>query len=353
MTLTVTVCAPLSMDPRPTLARMVADLDVDVEICYRQELLPRQRFSADHVGDPEFVRGPADDAQWHELLAHTDVALGIPGDSAAGFRELVAMAPHLRWVQGTAAGTGEQVTASGVDAAVLDRVVVTSAAGVHATPLAEFAVFGLLALAKDVDQLIALSDRHEWGSRWSMRQLAASTVAVVGLGAVGREVSRLLGAFGATVYGVHRENPRRVVDGVTFDASMADLDDVLPRCDAVVVALPATDHTRRLFDAARLALLPAHAILVNVGRGSAVDTEALVAALDAGRLRGAVVDVTELEPLPEESPLWGRHNVILSPHTAALTDDEDDRIVDLFGHNLRRFLRHEPLRNLVRVDRGY
>jgi phosphoglycerate dehydrogenase-like enzyme len=332
---------------------MVADLDVDVEVCYPEELLPRQRFSADHVGDPEFARSPTDDAHWRDLLAHTDIALGIPGDSAAGFRDLVALAPHLRWVQGTAAGTGEQVTASGVDAGVLRRVVVTSAAGVHATPLAEFAVFGLLAFAKDIDRLLDLSDRHEWGARWPMRQLAASTVAVIGLGAVGREVARLLGAFGTTVYGVHRKEPRRVVEGVTFDASVADLDALLPRCDAVVVALPGTKHTRQLFDARRLALLPRHAVLVNVGRGTSVETAALVAALDSGRLRGAAVDVTELEPLPEESPLWGRPNVIVSPHTAALTADEDDRIVDLFCHNLKRFVRHQPLRNLVHVERGY
>jgi len=353
VSLAVTVCAPLSVDPVQALSGLLAALGADVEIRYPVDLLPPQRFPADHGGEPAFTRTGAQEARWRELLARTEVALGIPGDSPSGFRDLVTAAPQLRWVQGTAAGTGEQVVRSGVGSEVLDRVAVTSAAGVHARPLAEFAVFGLLALAKDVDRLFVLSSRRQWGDRWVMRQLAGSTVAVVGLGAVGREVSRLLGLLGATVYGVHRKVSARSVDGVTHDVSVADLDAVLPRCDAVVVALPATTDTVGLFDAGRLSRLPAHAVLVNIGRGSVVDTSALVAALDSGRLRGAVVDVTDPEPLPEDSPLWDRPNVIVSPHTAAVTDLEDDRIVDLFGNNLERFVTGRPLHNLIAVQRGY
>ena len=353
MSIRVTVCAPLSVDPVQALSSLLGALGVDVQICYPVDLLPAQRFPADHRGDPGFTRTGPQEPRWRELLARTEIALGIPGDSPSGFRDLVAAAPGLRWVQGTAAGTGEQVVSSGVGADVLDRVAVTSAAGVHARPLAEFAVFGLLALAKDIDRLFVLSSRRQWGERWVMRQLAGSTVVVVGLGAVGREVARLLGLLGATVYGVHRKVSGRAVEGVTHDVSVADLDAVLPRCDAVVVALPATRDTVGLFDAARLGRLPAHAVLVNVGRGTVVDTPALIAALDSGRLRGAVVDVTDPEPLPEDSPLWDRANVIVSPHTAAVTDLEDDRIVGLFGGNLERFVSGRPLQNLVAVQRGY
>jgi glyoxylate/hydroxypyruvate reductase len=352
VTLTVTVCAPLSLDPRPVLSGLVADLYEDVEICYPADLLPGQRFTADHRGQDGFVRSDAEQERWQDLLSRTDVALGIPGDSSAGLEELFSLAPRLRWVQGTAAGTGEQLAGAAIDADLLGKVAVTSAAGLHAGPLAEFALFGLLALAKDVDRLLELNSRREWVDRWPMRQLATSTVAVVGLGGVGREVARLLGALGTTVYGVHRAGPRPV-DGVSLDISIDQLDDVLPRCDAVVLALPGTAETREFFGAERLGLLPEHAVVVNVGRGSVIETAALVAALDAGCLRGAALDVTDVEPLPQDSPLWGRRNVILSPHTAALTVDEDDRIVELFGKNLRRFLTGEPLLNLVEVNRGY
>lgn len=353
MTLTITVCAPLSVDPVPALSALVAELDAEVEIHFPTELLPAQRFPADHRGVPGFTRSAADEARWKELLARTDVALGFPGDSTEGVVELFSCAPHLRWVQGTAAGTGELLTGSGLAPDVVSRALVTSTAGLHAEPLAEFALFGLLAFAKDIDRLSELSRRREWPERWPMRQLAASTVVVVGLGGVGREVSRLLGAFGATVLGIRGSNSSGMVEGVTAHLSMKELDDVLPRCDAVVVAVPGTTRTRRLFDAERLARLPRHAVLVNVGRGSVIDSSALVAALHEGRLRGAAVDVTELEPLPADSPLWGRSDVILSPHTAALTVDEDDRIVRLFARNLRRFLTGEPLHNLVEPGRGY
>jgi phosphoglycerate dehydrogenase-like enzyme len=256
-------------------------------------------------------------------------------------------------VQGTAAGTGEQLLGAGADAGLLAKVAVTSAAGLHAAPLAEFAIFGLLAMAKDSDRLHAHSQRREWAPRWPMRQLAGSTVAVLGLGGVGREVSRLLGAFGATVYGVHRSAPRTPVDGVAVEVPIADLDDVLPQCDAVVATLPGTPETYGLLGTDRLGLLPNHAVVVNVGRGSVIDSQALVSALDSGGLRGAVLDVTEVEPLPSDSALWARPDVILSPHTAALTVDEDERIVDLFASNVRRFVLDQPLLNLVEVDRGY
>jgi glyoxylate/hydroxypyruvate reductase len=136
---------------------------------------------------------------------------------------------------------------------------------------------------------------------------------------------------------------------VTLD----ELDRVLMGADAVVVTLPGTPATRGLLDARRLALLPTHAVLVNVGRGSVVDSTALANALDNGKLRGAVLDVADVEPLPPESVLWGRANVIISPHTAALTVDEDDRILALFIDNLDRFLTGRPLRNVVDSDAGY
>jgi phosphoglycerate dehydrogenase-like enzyme len=353
VTLTVTVCAPLSLDAVSALSPLGGGTVEDVEIVYPADLLPRQRFPADHRGEPGFTRSAADEARWRSLLARTDVALGFPGDSPEGVVELFSLAPRLRWVQGTAAGTGELLAGSGLAPEVLTRVAVTSTAGLHAEPLAEFAVFGLLAFAKDIDRLSELSRRGEWAERWPMRQLAASTVVIIGMGGVGRQVSRLLGAFGTTVVGVQGSKPRGRAEGVTSHVSMKELDDVLPRCDAVVVALPGTTRTQRLFDAERLARLPRHAVLVNVGRGSVLDSAALAEALDEGRLRGAVLDVTELEPLPAGSPLWGRSDVILSPHTAALTVDEDDRIVRLFAGNLRRFLAGEPLHNVVELGRGY
>ena len=349
--LDVTICVPLGIDPTSAIVRAATGRQVRVH--YRPDLLPPQRHPADHKGDPGFQR-PADaERDWLRLLAATDVALGFPGDSPDGLRALVEAAPGLRWVQGTAAGAGEQVGAAKLDRQALARLTITSAAGLHARPLAEFAMFGLLALAKDLDVLQQASAERSWLPRWPMRLLHGSRVLVLGLGGIGQEVARLCSAFGAVVTGVRRSPDGEVPPGVDQIIGLDDLDQALPAADAVVVTLPGTPQTRGLLDRDRLARLPAHAIVVNVGRGSVLDTGALIGALDAGALRGAALDVTDVEPLPAASALWGRANVIISPHTAALTRDEDARIVALFAENLTRFLAGEPLRNRVDLTAGY
>ncbi len=355
----VTICAPLSLDPTEAIALAVRRAGGAAEVRYEPALLPPQRFPADHTGDPAWRRPIQAEQRWQKLLAETEVAFGIPGDSPDGLRALVATAARLKWVQGTAAGTGEQLRRADLPADVARLLTVTSAAGVHARPLAEFAMFGLLAFAKDVDRLLEARDQARWPPRWPMRQLARSHVLVAGLGGIGRETARLCAAFGARVTGLRRrpsagdmlDGPE--IPGVERVVGMDELDDVLRTCDAVVAALPGTPETEGLFDGKRLAMLPSHAVVVNVGRGSVVDAAALVAALDAGRLRGAVLDVTDPEPLPSASPLWRRPNVIISPHTAALTVDEDDRIVQLFAENLERWFAGGRLRNVVNAHVGY
>lgn len=356
--LRVTVCVPLTDDPTAAVHAAVGSSGAvhEVEVRYEPDLLAPQRFPADHRGDPEFRRTGAQQERWDELLGTTDVALGIPGDGPDGLRQLVRTAPGLRWVQGTAAGTGEQLLSAGWSADDLARVRVTSAAGLHAEPLTEFALSGLLALLKDHDVLRQASADRQWLPRWPMRQLAGSTVAVLGMGGIGRRLAAALAALGAEVVAVRRRpdaGSDEVSEVVDRTVGLDDLDDLLPQVDAVVSTLPGTPATRGLLDAGRLALLPPHAIVVNVGRGSVVDSGALVAALDAGRLRGAALDVTDVEPLPAGSPLWGRPDVVLSPHTAALTVEEDRRIIALFADNLARFLTGRPLRNLVDPAHGY
>ena len=349
----VSICAPLSLDPTAAIKEAAARAGATVDVRYEPSILPPQRFPADHAGDPAWRRSADDAARWNRLLAGTDIALGVPGDTPAGLLALVAAAPAIAWVQGTAAGAGEQARRAGLAASIAERLVLTSAAGIHATPLAEFAVFGLLSFVKDLDRLLRHQRAANWPGRWPMRQLRGSRVLLLGLGGVGREVARLCAAFGAQVTGVRRNPDGPVVPGVALTIGLDDLDQALPGSDAVIVTLPGTPATVGLLDAHRLAMLPPHAILVNVGRGTVVDHGALVAALDTGRLRGAVLDVTDPEPLPASSPLWRRDDVLISPHTAALRVDEDDRLVDLFADNLERWLTGRPLRNVVDLTAGY
>lgn len=176
--------------------------------------------------------------------------------------------------------------------------------------------------------------------------LRGHTALVVGLGAIGSEVARLLRAAGLRVLGVSRGGAARPHAAET--GAVADLDRVLPRAEIVVLTIPLTAATRHLLDARRLGLLPRGAWLVNVGRGALVDEAALVAALRAGQVGRAALDVFEVEPLPADSPLWAMGSVIVTAHVAG--PDAVAAVCDVFAENYARFRAGQPL--LYRVDRA-
>lgn len=244
-----------------------------------------------------------------------------------------------------AAGGGAQVKGAGLSPDELRQVTFTTSAGVHGAPLAEFAVFGVLAGAKDLPTLQRLQANKEWPGRWCMKQVNELTVIVVGLGIIGREAAIRLSALGARVIGVHRNT-----DDLTGVASVVGLDrlaEVVADADALVVALPGTDATHQLISDDVLRAVKPGITVVNVGRGTTIDEDALVAALTDGRVGFAALDVFYTEPLPTDSPLWALPNVLVSPHTAALNDAEDRLIADVFVENARRLLDGEPLINVV------
>jgi phosphoglycerate dehydrogenase-like enzyme len=318
----------------------------DLEVLHDATLLPPPRYPSDHAGEPTFRRDPDGQRRFDSWLDRAEVTLGVPGETPEALRDLVRRADKLRWVQGTAAGMGQQVRAAGLSPDELDRVTFTSSVGVHATQLAEWAMLGLLAFTKDLPRLQRDQRARRW-DHYALRELAGQRLLVIGLGHIGREVARSARALGMRVTGVRRKPRDEDLDWVDRTASTAELADLVPEADAVVLALTATVEPEGLFDADLVDALPAHAVLVNVGRGTTLDEHALVGALREGRLAGAALDVTEKEPLPADSPLWDQDNVLLSPHTAALSTKENERIVELFCDNLRRLTNDEPLRNRV------
>lgn len=349
--LDVLIATPLD----PEQARRVLGCDARANVRFEPDLLPPPRFANDHRGDPAFRRTPEGEERWEQLLTSTEVLLAH-GDSAEMLARVVPANPQLRWVQGTSAGFGEVVRRAELSPADLQRVTFTSAVGIHAEQLAEWALLGLLAFTKDLARLQRDKENRHW-DHYPVRGLAGQTLVVVGLGHIGREVARVGKALGMRVIGTRRSAPTTTDEatrqGVDALCATAELVDVLPSADAVVLALPDTDATRGLFSAELIAALPAHAVLVNIGRGGTVDEPALVDALANGRLAGAALDVFATEPLPADSPLWALDNVILSPHTAALSPYENDRIVELFCDNLQRFLDGRPLSNVVNTDEFY
>ena len=339
----VLIASPLEAE----LAARIQAADPRAEVLFEPELLPPARYPADHRGDPAFERDAEAEARWRALLDRAEVLFGVPGDSAEGLAEVVNGLPRLRWVHATSAGAGEQVRKAELSPEALERVTITTSSGVHAVPLAEFAVLGLLAVAKELPRLVEDQRARAWPEiRQPLRELSGQTLFLVGLGEIGREVARLGKALGMRTVGFRRtEGPPP--DGVDEVHGPQRLTELAGRADAMVVSLPMTEQTAGLVDRATIERLPASCIFVNVGRGGVVDEPALVDALRDRRIAGAVLDVFATEPLPADSPLWTLPNVLVTPHAAALSARENERITELFTDNLRRYLDGEPLRNVV------
>jgi phosphoglycerate dehydrogenase-like enzyme len=337
----VTIATPLEGE----LVELIRAADPRIEVAYEPDLLPPVRYPSDHRGVDDFRRSPDDERRWRHMLAVAQVLFGIPGDSPQGLSEAVRANPSLRWVQATSAGAGEQVGAAELTDEELGRVIVTSAAGVHAGPLAEFALFGMLAFAKDLPRLLADQRARRW-DHYPMAELSGRTLLIVGLGQIGAEVARLAAALRMRVIGLNRTGAGEHAHLHAL-GRIDRLEDWLPEADAIVISLPLTDQTRGLLDAAAITRIKPGATLVNVGRGGVLDESALIDALREERLAGAALDVVATEPLDAHSPLWELPNVLLSPHTAALSVRENERIVSLFVENIRRYLRGEDLLNRV------
>jgi len=263
------------------------------------------------------------------------VTLDLPFDVAA-------VAPNLRWVQGLGAGVAHLGSAGLADAGIT----LTSAAGVNATAIAEFVMARILGDAKRLRALDEAQHQCEWSPLFG-RELAGATLGLIGLGEINQRVARRARAFDLRVLAMRRSGaPSELVDEVVDPSG---LHDVLGASDIVVAAVPESPETEGLMDADAFAAMPPGSMFVNVGRGALVDEAALVAALESGHLRSAALDVTRVEPLPPESPLWTVPNLYLSAHCSSAPDRLFVNLQELVLDNLARYLADEPLRNVQRL----
>lgn len=345
--LRVVIAADLSEE----LCQELERVDPRLEVVRNHDLYRPMRWSADWGGDPSHVRTPEQQKAFDEMVDTADVLFSIPDTDAAALTRTVRENPRLQWVQIMAAGGGAQVKAAALTEDELKRVTFTTSAGVHGSTLAEFAIFGVLAGAKELPRLQEAQSKHFWDDRWEMRHLDEMTVLVLGLGGIGKAVATRLSAFGTTVWGTSRSG--EPVEGVDRLISMDELTAAVAEVDAIIVTLPGTAQTEHLLGEELLGAVKPGVIISNVGRGTVIDENALLSALDDGRVAYAALDVFETEPLASKSPLWDHPRVLVSPHTAALSKQEDARIARLFAENVRRFLADEPLRNIVNTVEFY
>jgi glyoxylate/hydroxypyruvate reductase len=339
----VLICSYLE----PELVDRVAAVDPVLRIAYRPDLIPAPRFVADHTGHP-LARDAAQRRAWAELMAAAEVLFDFDyADPASLLRD----GHGVRWLQATSSGIGQTIERHGL---ARSGVTFTTAAGVHARPLAEFVVWGMLAFAKGYP-VARRQQREQVWRRFVGAELAGATLAIVGLGNVGREVARLARALGVRVLGSKRNHQGEDAAALGVDElfEWSDLHALIARADYLCLVAPHTRETQGMLDSAAFAAMKPGCVLINIGRGSLVDEGALLTALDDGSLRGAVLDVTLVEPLPQGHPLWSRDDVIVFPHSASTSVRENERLTDLFCDNLRRYLGGVPLRNVFDPGRQY
>lgn len=268
--------------------------------------------------------------------------------------EQLAAARNLRWIHSPAAAVHQLMYPE----LIQSPVVVTNSSGVHGPVVAEHAITLLLALAKRVPQAMRYQAKKVWSQEllWKEhprpREVDGATVVVVGMGGIGSEFTRRAKALGMTVLAV-RENPDKGTGGADKVYGQSQIDEVLPQADYVLLSTPVTPSTTGLINQARLSLMKPDSYLINVGRGPLVEEAALVEALRDHRIAGAALDVFDQEPLPAASPFWSMENVLITPHTAAVTERLWERHYRLIVENMKRFLSGQPLLNQVDKKRGY
>ncbi len=263
---------------------------------------------------------------------------------------LVSQLPCLEWVQASFAGVDKLCAATWAN----ENAVLTNCSGAFGIAIAEYMLTGLLMLFRLMPGYAAAQQAQAWQRLGPCRSMYGSTITVVGMGDIGSRFAHLAKAMGATVRGVRRtEGPLpQDFDEVYTSGQLAQ---AVTGVDAVVMALPGTPATHHLVNGEIIAHMDKRTIIVNCGRGATLEESALIAALQEGRLAGAVLDVTEVEPLPSASPLWHMENVIITPHISGRNEDalNGEIIYRIITDNLRRYGQDQPLTHVVDRTIGY
>ncbi len=337
-TQTVCIASPLEAGH----VERIRAVDPALRVLYAPDLLPPVRYIADHKGAP-FTRTPEQQQRWRAMLGEADILWDFPAPDPAD----IAHAPRLRWVQTTSTGVGQAVAKLGL----AERgILVTTARGVHARPLAEFVFMVLLSQWRGLPFLQSEQRAHRW-ERYCGEGVAGRTLVTIGAGDLARGCAKLARALDMRVIAVARTPAKERAHAALFDEvrPIGELHAALASADAVVACVPHTPSTERLLDRTAFAAMRPGVIFFNIARGQVIDEAALTDALRRGHIGYAALDVAEVEPLPADSPLWDMPNVLISPHSASTVTTENAAITDIFVHNLRCWLdgRRDAMRNVL------
>ena len=312
---------------------------------------PFHEFSEEHVEkiravDPnvEVVKVSAlDQEKIDSQIEHADVLAGTFWESSP-----IHDVKNLKWIHSFSAGVERVLTPEVKDSNVL----VGNCSGIHAIPIAEHILGFMLLFTRCFSDTFRQQEEKVWERSKQMTELYGKTVLIVGLGHIGKEAARLASCVGTRILAVEQQE-RETPDFVEKLYSPDQLMEALPKADFVVCALPYTSTTHHLFDSEKFRIMKQSAVFINISRGGVVHEKELIKALREKDIAGAALDVTEVEPLAKDSPLWEMENVVITPHHSGLSEKYMDRAVEVFCVNLQAYIKGERLPNLVDKQKGY
>ena len=259
--------------------------------------------------------------------------------------DLLKLAGNLKWIQVTTSGVNYLLSRP----SLRKEVIITTCRGIHGPQMSEMAFLLMLALNRNFPQVVRNQEKRLWG-KWPGKLLFQKKVGILGVGAIGEEIARKAKAFGMTVYGI--DIVKRKLDPVDFFYGPEDLLQVAAEVDYLIVVAPSTPETEKIIGAKVLAAMKPTSFLINIARGEMVDDQALIEAMEAGKIAGAALDALSVEPLPKDHPLWTTKNVIITPHVGGVSENYIDQVVPIVEENLRRFLQGERHNLINYVERA-
>lgn len=261
--------------------------------------------------------------------------------------KLINSVPSIKWVQLSSAGANAYTQ-------LREDITLTNCSGAYGEAIAEHMLACILAVEKNLYNYYDTQKEHVWNNLGSVPVMRNLKVVSIGMGDIGSEFAKRMNALGCTVYGVRR-TIHDIPDYIEKMFTMDNMDEILPECDVVALSLPETKETAGLFNYERLAQIKEKAVLVNVGRGSAIISSDLIRIMKEGHLKAACLDVTDHEPLPKNDPLWNTEHIYITPHISGRFNAEVtyDKVIDIFLNNLKHYMNKETLEHIVDKTKGY
>ena len=295
------------------------------------------------IGDAHTYSAPSSREELIEEGKDAEVFFGFCSE------DLFPHLPSIKWIQASSAGMDRHM----YPALRESDVILTNAAGLYATHVADQAFALLLGLARGIHDSVRNQDKHQWGrGKAPMIEIEGFKIGIVGMGGIGMQMAKRAKGFDMSVMAVDAYRTDKP-DNVDVLMPMDQLSNMMSQVDVVMIACPLTEETHGLINADNLSVMQPTAFFINVARGPIVNEPDLIEILRAGKIAAAGLDVTEIEPLPADSPLWDFDNVIISPHSAGGSQHRMRRVTEFFLDNLERYLKGEELKNIVNKQLGF